>query len=157
MWGCVMKKLAVVCMLALLAAPAVAHEIKLGDLEIVHPWARATAGASKTGALYMRIENNGDTGDQLVGMKTGAAERVEMHTSSEENGVASMQKVDAIDLPAHSKIEFKPGKYHVMLIGVDPPLREYDTFKMTLVFAKAGQVEIEVYVEEAGAMEPDHQ
>jgi copper(I)-binding protein len=43
-----------------------------------------------------------------------------------------------------------------MLIGVDPPLREYDTFKMTLTFAKAGRVEVEVYVEEAGAMEPTH-
>jgi periplasmic copper chaperone A len=152
-----MKKLLTVCLLMLLAAPAAAHEIKVGSLEIVHPWARATAGAAKTGAIYMRIENNGDTDDQLISMATDAAERVEMHTSSEENGVASMQKVDAIDLPAHSTIEFKPGKYHVMLIGVDPPLREYDTFKMTLVFAKAGEVEVEVYVEEAGAMEPDHQ
>jgi periplasmic copper chaperone A len=152
-----MKKLLAVCLLTLLATPAVAHEIKIGDLEIVHPWARATAGASTTGAVYMRIENNGDTDDQLVSMTTDAAERVEMHTSTEDNGVASMQKVDAIDLPAHSTTEFKPGKYHVMLVGVDPPLREYDTFKMTLVFAKAGRVEVEVYVEEAGAMEPDHQ
>ena len=152
-----MKRLLAVCLLALLNTPAAAHEIKFGDLEIVHPWARATAGASKTGAVYMRIENNGDANDQLVGMASAAAERVEMHASNEENGVASMQKVNAIDLPAHSTIEFKPGKYHVMLIGVDPPLREYDTFKMTLVFAKAGRVEVEVYVEEAGAMEPDHQ
>jgi periplasmic copper chaperone A len=152
-----MKKLLAVCLLALLTAPATAHEIKFGDLEIVHPWARATAGASKTGAVYMRIENNGNTDDQLIGMATDSAERVEMHASTEENGVASMQKVDAIDLPAHSTIKFKPGEYHVMLIGVDPPLREYDTFKMTLVFAKTGRVEVEVYVEEAGAMEPDHQ
>ena len=151
-----MKKLLAVCLLTLLATPAAAHEIKVGDLEIVHPWARATAGTSKTGAVYMRIQNNGDTGDQLVGMATDAAERVEMHTSTEENGVASMKKVDAIDLPTHSTTEFKPGKYHVMLIGVDPPLREYDTFKMTLVFAKAGRVEVEVYVEEAGASEPTH-
>lgn len=152
-----MKKLIVAYVLALLAVPAIAHEIKVGDLEIVHPWARATAGASKTGAVYVRIDNTGNVTDQLVGMKTDSAERVEMHTSTEENGVASMQKVDAIDLPAHSTIEFKPGKYHIMLIGVDPPLREYDTFKMTLVFAKAGQIEVDVYVEEAGAMEPDHQ
>jgi periplasmic copper chaperone A len=152
-----MKRLLAVCLLTLLAAPVAAHERKVGDLEIVHPWARATAGTSKTGAVYMRIENNGNTDDLLVGMATDAAERVEMHTSTEENGVASMKKVDAIDLPGHSTIEFKPGKYHVMLVGVDPPLREYDTFKMTLVFANAGRVEVEVYVEEAGAMEPDHQ
>jgi periplasmic copper chaperone A len=151
-----MKKLLAIGLLALLIAPAAAHEIKLGDLSVIHPWARATAGAAKTGAVYMRVENNGDADDQLVGMATDAAERVEMHIHAEENGVATMRKVDAIDLPAHSTIEFKPGQYHVMLIGVDPPLREFDTFKMTLVFAKAGHVEVEVYVEEAGAMEPAH-
>src|SRR5262245_15626144 len=106
MGGAVMKKLLVACVLALLAMPAIAHEIKLGDLEIVHPWARATAGASKTGAVYMRIENNGDVADQLIGMGTAAAERVELHKQVEENGVARMEKVDAIDLPPHAAIHF---------------------------------------------------
>jgi periplasmic copper chaperone A len=151
-----MKNLLVACLLVLLAAPAAAHEIKLGDISIIHPWARATAGAAKNGAVYMRIENQGDQDDQIVGMATDAAERVEMHTHIMENGTAMMRKVEAIDLPAHQTVSFKPGEFHIMLIGVDPPLREYDTFKMTLVFAKAGRVEVEVYVEEAGATEPAH-
>ena len=151
-----MKRLLAATLLILLAMPAAAHEIKVGDLSIVHPWARATAGAAKNGAVYMRIENQGDVDDQIVGMATAAAERVEMHTHIVENGTAMMRKVEAIDLPAHQTIQFKPGEFHIMLIGVDPPLMEYDTFKMTLVFAKAGSVEIEVYVEEAGATEPAH-
>lgn len=151
-----MKRLLAATLLILLAMPAAGHEVRVGDLSIVHPWARATAGAAKNGAVYMKIENQGDTDDQLIGMATVAAERVEMHIHIVENGTAMMRKVEAIDLPAHQTINFKPGEFHIMLFGVDPPLKEYDTFKMTLIFAKAGRVELEVYVEEAGATEPAH-
>lgn len=150
------RLLAATLLMILLGVPAAAHEVKIGDLSIVHPWARATAGTAKNGAVYMKIENQGDTDDRLVGMTTEAAERVEMHTHIVENGTAMMRKVETIDVPAHQTIKFKPGEFHIMLIGVDPPLKEYDTFKMTLVFAKAGRVEVEAYVEEAGATEPAH-
>jgi copper(I)-binding protein len=151
-----MKRLLIAPLLILLSGAAAAHEVKVGNLAIVHPWARATAGAAKNGAVYMRIENQGDTDDRLIAMTTAAAARVEMHTHIEENGTAMMRLVEAIDLPAHGVTEFKPGHYHVMLIGVDPPLREFDTFVMTLEFATAGKIDVEVYVEAAGATEPMH-
>jgi copper(I)-binding protein len=43
-----------------------------------------------------------------------------------------------------------------MLLGLRQKLREYDTFPLTLVFERAGRVEVEVLVEEAATMEPKH-
>ena len=44
---------------------AEAHEYKLGNLHIDHPFARATAGPARAGAAYLRIENAGDDGRLL--------------------------------------------------------------------------------------------
>ena len=59
-------------------------------------------------------------------------------------------------VPAQSTTELKPGGYHIMLMGLKEPLVEYGTFHLTLTFEKAGSIEVEVQVEEAGATEPTH-
>ena len=46
--------------------------------------------------------------------------------------------------------------YHIMLMGLKEPLVEYGSFHLTLTFEKAGSIEVEVQVEEAGAAEPTH-
>jgi copper(I)-binding protein len=43
-----------------------------------------------------------------------------------------------------------------MLMGLKEPLVEYGTFHLTLTFEKAGSIEVEVQVEEAGAAETTH-
>jgi len=47
---------------------------------------------------------------------------------------------------------FQPGGNHVMLMQVKKPLRKGDSFPMTLIFEKAGDVQIRVTVEPIGAM-----
>jgi copper(I)-binding protein len=151
-----MRTILLALFLALAAAPAAAHEVKSGNLHIVHPWARASAGAAKTGAIYMTIRNEGAAGDRLLSAATPIAERAELHTHIMEDGVAKMRPVEALDIGPGSTVELKPSGLHLMLFGLRQRLREYDTFPLTLTFANAGTIEIEVYVEEAGAGEPTH-
>ena len=56
----------------------------------------------------------------------------------------------AID-SAGQTIEFKPGSFHVMLVGLKQPLEKGQHIKATLEFEKAGKVEIEYPVEAIGA------
>ena len=63
-----------------------------------------------------------------------------------------MKKVDFIDLPPDSRIQMKPGGYHVMLIGLKKPLKKGKLIHMTLVFEKSGELKVSAEVMSVGAM-----
>jgi periplasmic copper chaperone A len=138
--------------LSLLAAGAVsAHEYKMGDLLIGHPWARPTAEGAKLGAAYLSIENKGKDADKLVSAESPAAEKAELHESREVNGVMTMRAVTGgIEIKPGALVELKPGGYHIMLISLRRQLREGDTIPLTLTLAKAGPVSVEIKVEKTG-------
>jgi copper(I)-binding protein len=52
-------------------------------------------------------------------------------------------------IPAGSKVEMKPGGYHVMLIGLKQKLEEGQGFPLTLTFATTGELTVEVKVEKS--------
>jgi copper(I)-binding protein len=135
--------------------PAAAHEFKAGKLTLQHPWTRATAG--KVGAGYTIIVNSGTTADQLVSATTPAADKVEIHTMTMDGGVMKMRPLpDGIVIPAGGTAKLAPGGNHLMLIGLKAPLVEGTLVPLTLNFAKAGPVKVQLKVEAAGASEPAH-
>lgn len=138
------------------AAEAPADEIhKLGDIVIEQPWSRATP--VKTGGAYMTLRNNGDAADKLVKIASPDAERVEIHETKVEGGMAMMRPVAGIELKRRASVQLKPGGLHVMLMGLRRPLKEGEHIKLVLTFERAGTIEIEARVEKAGAMSPgDH-
>jgi copper(I)-binding protein len=150
------KRVLAALLLIALAAPASAHQIKVGDLLIVHPWSRATPGQAPNGAVFMKIENQGQAEDKLLAASSDVAGMVHIHEHVMEGEVAKMRAVEFVPLPARSTTELKPGGYHIMLMGLKEPLVEYGTFHLTLTFEKAGSIEVEVQVEAAGAAEPTH-
>ena len=141
----------------LAAAPAPAHEFhKLGDIVIEQPWSRATP--VKVGGAYMTLRNNGAVPDKLIKVTSPIAEKAEIHETKVEGGMAMMRPVDGVELKRRSSVQLKPGGMHVMLIGLQRPLREGERIKLSLTFARAGTIDIEARVEKAGAMAPgDHQ
>lgn len=136
----------VIALVAGIAAPSFA-----GDIMVEAPWARASAGMAKAGAAFMTIKNMGG-GDRLVAAKSDVGKRVELHTHIMADGIMKMRKIEAIDVPANGMAMLKPGGHHVMFMGLNAPLKEGSTFPLTLVFEKAGEVNVEVAVQSAGAM-----
>lgn len=132
-----------------LFAVAEAHEYKQGGLLIGHPFSRVSAG--KTGAAYLTIENRGREADRLTGVASPAAASAELHEMKMDGTIMRMRQLPGIDLPAGGKVALQSGGYHIMLIGLKAPLKEGDKFPLTLTFAKAGTVEVEVIVEKPGA------
>jgi hypothetical protein len=134
---------------------ASAHEFKLGDLLIGHPWSRATPGGAKIGGGYLTITNNGSAPDKLVSATTAAADHVEIHEMAMANNVMTMRKLDGgVAVPPDKTVVFSPGSYHLMLVGLKGPLKEGDRVKATLIFEKAGSVEVTINVEGIGAQHP---
>ena len=136
------------------AAGMMAHDSKIGDIEIVQPWARVSAG--KTGAAYLTLVNGGAGEDRLVAVRSSVARKTGLHQSLMEDGIMKMQPVKAIALPPGGTVALKPGGYHVMFMGLKAPFREGDVVALTLVFEKAGEIEIMVPVRKAGAMQMNH-
>ena len=119
------------------------------------PWARATPRGAKTGAVYMTLTNKGASADRLLSAATSLADKVQFHKETEENGVSHMREVQSVDLEPGARIIFKPGGMHMMIVGLKQPLREGQTFPLTLRFEKAGDMQVTVSIEKAGAMQHD--
>ncbi|MEQ8481607.1 MAG: copper chaperone PCu(A)C [Hoeflea sp.] len=142
--------------LGLSATASLAHDYKLGALEIGHPYARATPPNAPVSGGYLTIRNNGETADRLIGGKAGFADRVEIHEMSMENDVMKMRELaDGLEIPAGGEVELKPGGYHIMFIGLDSRMAEGDSRPVTLTFEKAGSIEVDFSVEDINAMRGD--
>jgi copper(I)-binding protein len=141
-----------VLMVATSTAGVLAGDAKVGDITVEGPWARASAGPAMAGAAYMTLNNAGANDDRLVAASTTVSNKAELHTHIREGDIMRMRPVDAIDVPAGDVATLAPGGYHVMLIGLHQPLKEGETFPLTLTFEKAGEVTVEVTVMGAGAM-----
>lgn len=89
-------------------------------------------------AIYLTIVNKGAAADRLLEVRTDVARIVEMHESTEENGVMRMRQVDGIEIPAGEQTNLKPGGYHIMLMDMKRALNVGDAFPVTLVFERRG-------------------
>lgn len=131
---------------------ATATETKIGDLVIEQPWSRATPPGVKVAAGYMIIHNTGAAADTLLGGSASIADRIEVHESSEKDGVASMRKLDqGLEIPANGSVELKPGGLHLMLMGLKGALVAGEPVQLVLNFEKAGSVTVEFAVSPLGA------
>jgi len=151
------SRFGVLALAAFLAMPAAwAQDVTQGDLKIVRPWARETARMARAGGAFMTIENTGGTPDRLLKAASPVAARTEVHTVIQDGDVMRMREVPALDLAPKSKVELKPGGYHVMLMDLKAPLKAGDRFPLTLTFEKAGAITVEITVEKLAGPAPDH-
>lgn len=134
------------------ASAASAHDYKAGDVEIGHPWSRATVPGAKVGGAFLTLTNKGRTADRLLGVSVDFAARAEIHESSEEGGIARMRQIEGgVEIKPGETVEFAPGGKHLMFIGLKVPLTKGERVKGELEFEKAGKVPVDFTVEAAGA------
>jgi len=153
---------AVLVLLLLLArVPGVfAHEFKVGDLEIEHPWSRATPPGAKVAGGYFTVVNKGSAPDRLLSISSDISDKAELHEMGVKDGVMTMRPVSGgLEIPAGGKVALKPGAYHLMFTGLKRQPKQGEKFPATLTFEKAGSVKVEFAVEgmgETGDMDMDH-
>jgi copper(I)-binding protein len=139
-------------LLGLAAVPALARDYKVGSLDVVDPWARATPKGASVAGGYMKIINNGSAPDRLLSGSADVAPTFEVHEMTMDNGIARMRPVKGgLEIKPGETVELKPGSLHVMFVGLKKPLAPGDHVKATLVFEKAGPVEVEYDVLAMGA------
>lgn len=71
---------------------------------------------------------------ELVGVSTDAADRVELHAMSMEDGVMQMCQVESFTASEGEPIVLQRGGNHLMLFGVDPAIAVGDSVDLSLEF-----------------------
>ncbi|MBO0766818.1 MAG: copper chaperone PCu(A)C [Hyphomicrobiaceae bacterium] len=132
---------------AIALSPVLAQEYKAGPIKVDAPWIRATPAGAEVAAGYLKIENTGNEPDRLIGGSTDIAGKFEVHEMKMEGGVMKMRQLpEGLVLKPGESVELKPGSLHLMLTDLKQPAKDGDKVKGTLMFEKAGKVDIEYAV-----------
>jgi periplasmic copper chaperone A len=155
-WG---TALGVLLVAAAMLAPgrAIGHELRAGNLVIVHTWVRATPPGATVTAGYGKITNIGTDADRLMSASLSGAYSGEVHSTTVRDGIVKMAPLrDGVPIAAGQTVELKPASLHIMFTGLTSSL-EGDTYvDGTLTFQKAGKIAVEFFVEPLGRIAPSH-
>jgi copper(I)-binding protein len=143
------------CLVTLFAGLAVTQGAD-SPIRVEDAWARQApmlmpqpgqmSGSTGNGALYVTLRNVAAEPDTLLGASSAAAEHVELHETLREGDVMRMRPVAKLEVPAGGVLEMKPGGLHLMLINLKRALRPGERVPVTLTFAHAAPVSLDVPV-----------
>jgi copper(I)-binding protein len=115
-----------------------AQSYQLGDLTITDAFSYPTTGRS--GAGYFTLSNEG-AADALLGVEADYP-KVMLHKSMMKDGVMTMEHQMRVVVPTAGQIEFAPGGYHVMFMGLKEGWGVGDDIKATLIFETSGRLDV---------------
>ena len=127
--------------------------LSFGQSKIVvkDAWVGKVPPSSPVAAAYFTVENEGNADDKLLSVTTSISGHTMIHqTVVDDRGVASMEMIDALVIPAGKSVELKPGGTHVMLMDLKEPVTDKDSIELDLKFEKAGDIKVEAPVKKLG-------
>lgn len=138
-------------------ARATAREMEMGAM----PEATAEAGGmggmmggghggsmGDVSAAYMLISNAGSEPETLVSASSDVSDVTEVHQTTVQDGMARMERIEGLEIPAGGSVELMPGGYHIMLMELKRPLLPGDYITVTLTFASGLELTMTVPVKE---------
>ncbi len=115
-------------------------------------WVRAPAPGRAVAAAYVSL--TADEADQLVAIDAPGVGMAMLHESKMTHGVASMNDVDTLVLPAGHTVALSPGGMHIMLMDIAKPLVIGATLPITLHFAHAKALVVQAKIRPVAAIAP---
>jgi copper(I)-binding protein len=123
------------------------------SIVIKSAWMQLGPPSQKNTAAFMIVENHSSKDVTLLSASSEVCKVVELHKMENVNEVMRMQKVDKVVIPAKGQMEFKPGGYHLMVIGLNRPLKEGEEVEVKLQFTDAIQKTVRVPVKNRESMQ----
>jgi copper(I)-binding protein len=103
-------------------------------LTIHKAWMRLIIKARPAGG-YFTLNNNTAGAVQLTGASSPGCGRIMLHQTKTVNGIEKMLPVRSLAVPAHGKLTFAPGGYHLMCMSPTDKLVIGHRVPVTLKFA----------------------
>ena len=147
------------CIFICLTTLATGHDFTFNHVTIKHPIIPVFGQKMKTAAGYMTVSNSSNQPEKILAVKTNFAKAMLHESSVDGNGVARMKHINEVLIPPNSTIQFEHGGLHIMFIRLEEQLEPFVDQMVTLIFEKAGEIEITFMVEESGKdykMDMDH-
>lgn len=116
----------------LLAAMLLSASVFASDIKVEKAWARATAPGQDTAGVDLTITSKQDA--TLVGASSTVCKTIELHsmTMTHDSGMMKMREVETIELPAGKPVNLGKSGYHLMLTGLNAPLKAGENVPLTL-------------------------
>jgi len=111
------------------------------------PALRRTPG--EVAAVYFTVANRGDGADRLVAVAVAEdlADRIEMHETVVEDGVARMlERPEGYRIPPRGTVALQEGGRHLMVFGLREEVASEGGLDLELTFERTGKVSIRVPV-----------
>ena len=126
----------------LAASCANAKDFSVGALTISQPMSHAMVPGAQVGDGLFSVTNSGSVADKLISASSNLADLMQLHKMIVENGIMKMGEVKGgLDIPAGQTVNLAP-HYHLMFMDVKKPFKKGDHVQATLVFEKAGKVDV---------------
>ena len=133
------------------AEAAKSHYVaSLASIGIEQPWSRALPPTAQNGAVFVNLYNQGQA-DALIAAESTIAKTVELHNHIHQDGLMKMVQVASIEIGSNEHVMLQPGGYHIMLLGLNEPLLEGESFPIRLTFRDAGSVDLSVIIKSVNA------
>jgi periplasmic copper chaperone A len=124
------------------AVNAHAHSYTVGAIAIGHVW--GLPSETNETQVFAPFSNRGDAADELVAARSSICSAVELR----QNNRYDDPPLKSIELAPGKPVAMRKGARHLRLIGLTKSLKPGDRFDMVLDFLHAGEVVVEVIVED---------
>jgi copper(I)-binding protein len=116
---------------------------------VTDAYARSSRPNAPTGAAFMVFMNQTNDEVKLVGVRSEAAKRVELHTHIDKGeGIMQMTQIEGgIVIPAGETHQLMRGGDHVMLMGLNQSLIDGVTILVTFEFENTDDLTVEIPVD----------
>lgn len=144
-----MKMVALTTLIILSLALAACGPDQQTTVTVSDVWGRPSPQAATNAAFYMKLENATSSDDSLTSATIPICTKTELHeTTIDDQGVMSMQHINAVSLPKGQRAQLEPGGLHIMCVGLQAELNLGDHIPITLAFTNTGELQVEAEIRE---------
>lgn len=132
------------------------HKNNSKEVDVSSAWVRSTPAGTSTSALYMNINNGTDKEISLISIKSPVTDRIEIHETTNENGMMKMGEIQQIQIAAGATASLEPGGKHGMLFNLSDTLDEGDELNFELIFESHPAMTIKAPVQKGAPVMHKH-
>ncbi len=104
------------------------------QVNVMMPWVRGTVAGQKSTVVFMQLEAH-QTGDvALIAASSPLARSVDMRETSPAKNATQSRTTQRLEIPAGSRLDLKPGRPHLVLVGLQRPIHRGEWVPLTLEF-----------------------
>jgi copper(I)-binding protein len=127
----------------LLLGSAIAAAAEPPKIKVQQAWVRPTTMPMT--AAYMILVASADAPARLIAVSSPVG-RAELHVTQHEGAIVRMRPLPELAIAPGQAARLEPGGAHIMLLDLSRPLRQGEVIQLTLTFADAGEVTVDVPV-----------